>query len=329
MIHVQELTKYYGPVKAIDRVSFKVEEGEILGFLGPNGAGKTTTMRILTCFMPATSGSASVAGYDVFKDSLQVRRSIGYLPENVPIYPEMTVYGYLNFVAELKGLRWRERRVGVEQVIERCGLEDVVWRLTRNISKGYRQRVGLAQALLGNPPVLILDEPTVGLDPRQIIDIRNLIKSLAESATIILCTHILPEVSMTCNKVAIINKGRIVSFGHTDQLMASHDDEGMDISVVAEGPEEELMASLTGLPGIEQVTRTQLSQGARHFLTVTARPGEDPRRAIAELIAAKKWGLLELHARDVTLEEIFVRTVSADILDEDEELAATSGNAEA
>src|SRR5215468_4695042 len=219
MIEVQNLTKHYGPVTAIRDVSFNVAPGEIVGFLGPNGAGKSTTMRILSCFMPASSGTARVAGYDVFRDSLEVRKRIGYLPENVPLYTDMRVAPYLDFVAEVKGVPRTQRRARVAEVMDRCLVSDMQNRLIGALSKGYRQRVGLAQAIVNDPQVLILDEPTIGLDPRQITEIRALIKSLAGSHTVILSTHILPEVSMVCGSVIIINNGVIVAQGPIDTLV--------------------------------------------------------------------------------------------------------------
>src|SRR5262245_64875796 len=219
MIEVDRLTKFYGPVAAIRDVSFTVAKGAIVGFLGPNGAGKTTTMRILSCFMPASSGTARVAGFDVFEQSIEVRRRIGYLPENVPLYVDMTVSAYLDFVGDVKGLGRVDRRRRVAEVLERCLIADVRDRLIGRLSKGYRQRVGLAQALIGDPDVLILDEPTIGLDPKQIIEIRSLIKSLAGAHTVILSTHILPEVSMVCSGVIIINKGSVVAQGPIDSLV--------------------------------------------------------------------------------------------------------------
>jgi ABC-2 type transport system ATP-binding protein len=220
MIEVAGLTKRYGPITAIRDVSFRVERGEIVGFLGPNGAGKSTTMRILACFMPATTGTATVAGYNVFDQSMEVRRRIGYLPENVPLYGDMRVSTYLAFVAEVKGVGRGERRRRVAEVMERCLIADVQDRLIGKLSKGYRQRVGLAQALVSDPEVLILDEPTIGLDPKQIAEIRALIKSLAGQRTVILSTHILPEVSMVCEGVVIINRGAIVAQGSIDRLVA-------------------------------------------------------------------------------------------------------------
>lgn len=211
MIEVKGLTKRYGPIEAIDDISFGVEKGEIVGFLGPNGAGKTTMMRILTGFVSATRGTAVVAGFDVHKKPLEVKRLVGYLPENVPLYPEMLVRSYLRYVAEIKGLSRSDARSEVGRVMERCGVVSIADRTIRHISKGYRQRVGLAQSLIGNPPVLILDEPTVGLDPKQIISIRQTIKELADEHTVLLSTHILPEVAMICGRVIILNQGRIVA----------------------------------------------------------------------------------------------------------------------
>ncbi|MBI1813550.1 MAG: ATP-binding cassette domain-containing protein [Deltaproteobacteria bacterium] len=210
MIEVRNLTKRYGDITAIDDVSFVAQTGQILGFLGPNGAGKTTTMRVITGFLPATAGTVKVAGFDIFEQSYEVRKRIGYLPENPPLYSDMTVTGYLQFVGRIKGIAKRELPAAVDRALQVCGLTEVARRLAGHLSKGYRQRVGLAQALIHNPTVLVLDEPTIGLDPRQIIDIRTLIRELARDRTVILSTHILPEVSQICEKVVIINRGRIV-----------------------------------------------------------------------------------------------------------------------
>ena len=211
MIEVNGLTKHYGPIEAIHDISFDIEKGEIVGFLGPNGAGKTTTMRILTGFVSATRGTAVLAGFDVHEKPLEVKRLVGYLPENVPLYPEMRVKSYLRYVAEIRGLSRSSAKIEVDRVMERCGVASIADRTIRHISKGYRQRAGLAQALIGNPPVLILDEPTVGLDPKQIINIRQTIKELADDHTVLLSTHILPEVAMICGRVIILNQGRIVA----------------------------------------------------------------------------------------------------------------------
>ncbi len=218
MIEVSGLSKRYGAIVALDNASFSVGEREIVGFLGPNGAGKSTAMRILTGFFPATSGTARVGGYEVHTDPIEVKRRVGYMPERVPLYDEMVVSGFLNYVAEVKGVPRAARRAEVDRAITRCGLTEMSKRLIGNLSKGYRQRVGLAQALIGNPPVLILDEPTVGLDPRQIVDIRQMIKELGAEHTILLSTHILPEVAMVCERVIIINHGRIVTQDRMDRL---------------------------------------------------------------------------------------------------------------
>jgi len=218
MIDVQKLTKHYGGVVALQDVSFQVAQGEIIGLLGPNGAGKSTVMRILTGFSPATSGTAAVAGFEVHADPSEVKRRVGYLPERVPLYEEMVVSGFLRYVAEVKGIPRKARGAEVSRVIERCGVESMAHRLIRNLSKGYRQRVGLAQALIGSPPVLILDEPTVGLDPKQIVEIRRMIKDLGREHTILLSTHILPEVAMVCERVIIIHQGRVAAQERVEDL---------------------------------------------------------------------------------------------------------------
>jgi ABC-2 type transport system ATP-binding protein len=239
MIEVQNLTKRYRERIAVDRLNFSVAEGQILGFLGPNGAGKSTTMKILTGFLPPSEGTAKVAGFDVFEQPLEVKRRIGYLPETPPLYPEMTVVGYLKFVASLKGLPGRGVRAEVERVGGLTGLSDVMGRVIQNLSKGYKQRVGIAQALLGSPPVLILDEPTEGLDPTQRAEMRGLIKSLAGKHTVILSTHILPEVTMTCEKVLIINQGRVVAHDDLRKLTRVHGGKADNVSL------EEIFIKLT------------------------------------------------------------------------------------
>jgi ABC-2 type transport system ATP-binding protein len=322
MIEVDRLTKYYGPVAAIQDVSFAVEKGQIVGFLGPNGAGKTTTMRILACYMPASGGTARVAGYDVFEQSLEVRRRIGYLPENVPLYGDLTVAGYLDFVADVKGLGRAERRQRVGEVMARCLIEDVQGRLIARLSKGYRQRVGLAQALVADPEVLILDEPTIGLDPKQIIEIRSLIKSLAGEHTVILSTHILPEVSMVCEGVIIINRGRIVALGPLDRLM----DELAPVArvqVQVDGPAELVGASLRALPGVTRVEPRGVTDGVGTFV-VEADRARDVRRDLFQLVSQQRWGLLELRSLGLSLEELFIRVVAG----EEHEAAAAEEAAE-
>ena len=286
MIEVDRLTKRYGPIPAIQDVSFTVEKGQIVGFLGPNGAGKTTTMRILSCFMPASGGTARVAGYDVFEQSLEVRRRIGYLPENVPLYADMTVGAYLDFVANIKGIGRSERRRRVGEVLERCQIPDVRERLIGRLSKGYRQRVGLAQALIADPDVLILDEPTIGLDPKQIVGIRQLIKSLAGAHTVILSTHILPEVSMVCEAVIIINRGRVVASGPLDRLMQELSPTAR-VQVQVEGPPELVAQSLRALPGVQRVESRGAADGASTFV-LEAERARDVRREIAQLAAQQR-----------------------------------------
>jgi ABC-2 type transport system ATP-binding protein len=310
MIEVDRLTKYYGSVAAIRDVTFTVDKGAIVGFLGPNGAGKTTTMRILSCFMPASGGTARVAGYDVFEQSLDVRRRIGYLPENVPLYPDLTVAAYLDFVADAKGLRRADRRRRVGEVLERCLITDVRDRLIARLSKGYRQRVGLAQALVADPDVLILDEPTIGLDPRQIVEIRSLIKSLAGEHTVILSTHILPEVSMVCDRVVIINRGRIVASGTLDQLM----DELSPVQrlqVQIEGPAEMVGASLRALRGVTRVEGRGVADGIGTFVVETERT-RDVRRDVVQLVTQQRWGILELRTLGLSLEDLFIRIVAGE-----------------
>ncbi len=309
MIEVEQLSKTYGPIKAIDDISFVVERGEILGFLGPNGAGKTTTMRILTCFMPPTSGTARIAGYDVFNESLQVRRRLGYVPENAPLYTDMPVVSFLKFAAEVKGLSRRERLRQVGQVMDDCGIKDVQHRYIGKLSKGYRQRVALAQALLGNPDVLILDEPTIGLDPRQIIDIRQLIKGLAGQKTVILSTHILPEVSMTCQRVIIINRGRLVAVDTPENLTTKLQTSSR-LLVRVEGPATEVVRALGAIPGVQTVKEDGSGPGRVVTCVIESKKDYDVRKEVAAAMVHQNWGLLELRPVDLTLEEVFVRLVT-------------------
>src|SRR5216117_2740350 len=285
MIEVQRLTKHYGPITAIRDVSFSVAPGEIVGFLGPNGAGKSTTMRILACFMPASSGTAQVAGHDVFRESLEVRRRIGYLPESVPLYGDLRVAPYLDFVAEVKGVGRAERRRRVAEVMERCLITDVQHRLIGRLSKGYRQRVGLAQAILGDPEVLILDEPTIGLDPKQITEIRSLIKSLAGRHTVILSTHILPEVSMVCGGVVIINKGSIVAQGPIDSLVEQFFPTARVEVEIPTQPAAAVRETLRGIPGVVSVSERLGPDGAGRYVVESSR-GRDVRGEIFQVAAA-------------------------------------------
>jgi ABC-2 type transport system ATP-binding protein len=309
MIEVQNLTKSYGPVTAIEDVSFTVGRGEIVGFLGPNGAGKTTTMRILTGYMPPTTGTAQVAGFDVLTQSLEARRRIGYLPESVPLYGEFRVRTYLDFVAEAKGVSARERRARVDEAMERCGVSDVAGKLVSTLSRGYRQRVGLAQALVNDPEVLILDEPTVGLDPQQIVEIRRLIKGLAGQRTIILSTHILPEVSMTCDRVIIISRGRIVAVDTPGNLTAQVQ-KSANVLLQVEGPPDRVMAEIRRLEGVQRVApRGEAVDGRRTYLVESER-GRDVRVALAAAMVKNGWGLYELRPADLSLEEIFLHLVT-------------------
>src|SRR5215831_853253 len=309
MIQVEHLTKRYGPVTAVSDVSFSVDKGKIVGFLGPNGAGKSTTMRILACFMAATGGRATVAGFDVFSQSLEVRRRIGYLPENAPLYADLPVADYLDFVAEIKGVPRRARRGRVAEVMDRCFIRDMQHRLIGKLSKGYRQRVGLAQALLGDPEVLILDEPTIGLDPRQIAEIRALIRSLAGEHTVILSTHILPEVSMVCDGVVIINRGRIVAQGTQSELVEQFFPAAR-IEVEIGGPSEAVAAALRAVPGVTGVEPMPNRDGAA-FLVESPRD-QDVRSEVVQLVTARGWKLLELHQSGLSLEEVFIRVVAGE-----------------
>jgi len=310
MIEVENLTKRYGPVTAVRDVSFNVAPGEIVGFLGPNGAGKTTAMRILACFMPATGGSARVAGYDVFTQSMEVRRRIGYLPENVPLYSDMRVEPYLEFVAEIKGVPRAARRRQVGEVMERCLIADVQNRLIGTLSKGYRQRVGIAQAIVNDPHVLILDEPTIGLDPKQITEIRSLIKSLAGAHTVILSTHILPEVSMVCSGVIIIHKGAIVAQGPIDTLVEQFFPTArVEVQIV--GPPAAVRDGMRRIPGVLAVQEGTAADGVGTWV-VEAPRGRDVRAEIFQLAAQQKWELRELRRVGMTLEEVFIRVVAGE-----------------
>jgi ABC-2 type transport system ATP-binding protein len=310
VIEVQHLTKRYGPVTAVDDVSFTVQRGEILGFLGPNGAGKTTTMRVLTGYMPPSEGKAVVAGYDVFEQPIEAKRRTGYLPETPPLYPDMTVRDYLTFVARIKGVPRNERKTRIGEMMDRTRIADVADRHCGKLSKGYRQRVGLAQALLHNPDVLILDEPTAGLDPKQIIETRQLIKGLGGDHTIILSTHILPEVSQTCQRVVIINKGKVVAVDTPDNLTSSlRGSETMYLLV--EAPVADAVSTLELLPG---VTRAAIADTRDRIvgLEVTSETGRDVRRELAAAIVGRGWGLLEMRPMRMSLEEIFLHLTTED-----------------
>ncbi|NJN68555.1 MAG: ABC transporter ATP-binding protein [Chloroflexaceae bacterium] len=301
VIEARGLTRRFGRHRAIEDISFRVEKGEILGFLGPNGAGKTTTMRILTGYLPATEGSASIAGYDVFHHSLEARRNIGYLPENVPLYPEMTVAGYLDYMARLR--RLPERRQAIQRAMQQVRLEDRASQPIAKLSKGYRQRVGLAQALLHDPPVLILDEPTVGLDPRQIIEVRELIRSLGGEGerTIILSTHILPEVSELCQRIIILNEGRIAAIDTLAELTARLQDTNR-IHLHLQQPSADSVEQIRALEGVMAVQE----KGGGVFEVQSSRD-HDIRPSLAALATGQGWGVLELRPVTLSMEEIFLR----------------------
>jgi gliding motility-associated transport system ATP-binding protein len=308
-IEVENLSKFYGPARGIEEVSFSVKKGEIMGFLGPNGSGKTTTMRILTCFFPPTSGTARICGSDILNDSFSVREKIGYLPENVPLYMDMPVFSYLNFFAEIKGVPSRMKKKKVDEVIQRCELQSVSHRLIRKLSKGFKQRVGIAQALLNDPEVLILDEPTVGLDPKQIIDIRSLIKGLGGSQTVILSTHILPEVSMTCDRVIIMHQGKLVAVD-TPSNLTKKLQQAPKIMLKAEGPVSDIINTISRLSGITTIDRKKPDSEKNGFYEIEIEENADVINEIAKSVYENNWKLKEIRPVDMTLEEIFIKVVT-------------------
>lgn len=320
MIEVQNITKNYGPFQALKDISFQVDKGQIVGFLGPNGAGKTTTMRIITCFMPASSGHITVAGHDVFKESREVRKRIGYLPENVPLYPEMTVTKYLKYMAKIRSVPRSSIKGQLDNAIEACGLTERRHQIIGQLSRGFRQRVGLAQALIHEPDVLILDEPTSGLDPRQIVEIRELIKTLGKERTILFSTHILPEASMTCERLIIISRGQITGdvqlkdgravSKHSDASTADTEDApetSATLSLeVAGAAADDILNVLTDIPEVTQVEQTDagtddIATFRLHYTSTT-----DIRAEVAETIVGRGWQLLEMHTTEMSLEELFL-----------------------
>lgn len=308
MIEVSGLTKTYGKKRGIDRISFTIEEGEIVGFLGPNGAGKTTTMNIITGYLSANSGAARIGGIDVLEDPLAAKRKVGYLPEQPPLYLDMTVEEYLNFIYDLKKVTEVKRTVHIAEICELVGLKDHYKRLIRNLSKGYKQRVGLAQALIGNPEVLILDEPTVGLDPKQIIEIRNVIKGLGKNRTIILSTHILQEVSAICERVLVINNGQIVADDKPDNLSALITGD-RKLTVRVAGPRDAVRRVLRSVDGVQFADVTvQVEKGSYDFL-VEAKPNVDIRKPMFAALAQAGYPILQLKSMDLSLEDIFMKLV--------------------
>ncbi len=304
MIEVKNLTKYYGEHVGIQDISFEVKRGEILRFLGPNGAGKTTTMKILSSYMPPTSGTAMVCGFDVFEDAQEVKKRVGYLPEHPPLYLDQTVNDYLLFVSEIKGVPSDKRRRAIENVIEKCGLGDVKGRLIGNLSKGYRQRVGIAQAMIHEPEVLILDEPTIGLDPKQIQEIRELIRALGSDHTIILSTHILQEVTMLCKRVVIINRGRLVAADTFEQL-SSHLTKGVKVLLKVGKTDSDILSKLKSIDGVKETNE----RGDGSYI-IEMEEGMDVRNKISEMVVKNGMDLLELRQLSMSLEEIYVRLIS-------------------
>ncbi|MFC1730270.1 ABC transporter ATP-binding protein [candidate division KSB1 bacterium] len=306
MIQVEHISKDFGNKRVLHDLSFTIRKGEILGFLGPNAAGKTTMMRIITGFLPATEGKVSIAGIDVFDQPMKTKRLIGYLPETPPIYPEMKVREYLKFISIIKGVSAQELNSRIDDVMEKCSIADVQNRVTGRLSKGYRQRVGLAQAILHNPPVLIFDEPTSGLDPKQIIETRNLIKDLAGEHTIILSTHILSEVSMTCERVIIIDNGRIIAQDTPEALTDKL--KGVEkLALEVGGPKEEIITTLNAVEGVTGVSLQDAANGDRVGLIVESRIDVDIRKEVSRIIAENNWDLYELRAVGMSMEEIFLK----------------------
>ena len=311
MIEVQHLTKRYGPVTAVDDVSFRVEKGEILGFLGPNGAGKTSTMRVITGYMPPSEGKAIVAGYDVFTHPLEAKKRTGYLPEVPPLYPDMTVREYLTFAARIKAgeLGTNDRKARVEQVMKKTHVDDMARRQCGKLSKGYRQRVGLAQALIHDPEVLVLDEPTAGLDPKQITETRELIRGLAGDHTIVLSTHILPEVAQTCGRVVIINKGKVVAIDSPENL--THELKGAAALYVQVGGRQDATSLLSGVAGVRTVTVADRHDDFMGY-EIESEPHRDIRTDVARAVVGGGLGLLELRPMRMSLEEIFLQLTTED-----------------
>jgi ABC-2 type transport system ATP-binding protein len=304
MIEVKNLTKRYGPTVAVDNVSFNAKAGEVLGFLGPNGAGKTTTMRVLTCYLSADEGSATVDGYDVFEHSVEVRKRIGYLPESAPLYSDMGVIDYLKFIAQVRDIPKSQRQQRTKGVIDICGLESVIHKDVGELSRGYRQRLGLAQSLIHDPPILILDEPTSGLDPSQIIEIRNLIKEVGKEKMIIFSTHILPEVSATCSRILIINDGRIVANGSPESL-TDRAKGGEVVDITIRGPAEEIETKLRDLNFVNEFSRVNTVDGLFSY-RIASEKGKNAAEELFQFVAQNGWSLTELRQESVSLEDVFL-----------------------
>lgn len=305
MIEVKELTKSYGPTLAVNQVSFEAHAGEVVGFIGPNGAGKTTTMRILTCYLTADAGSATVAGYDVLEHAIDVRKNVGYLPESAPLYADMGVVEYLQFMAEVRDIPKSQRKERIKNVVEICGLEGVIQKDIGELSKGYRQRVGLAQSLIHDPPILILDEPTSGLDPTQTIEIRNLIIEMGKKKLVLFSTHILPEVAATCSRILMINHGQIVANGsHEDLISSVRSEETLHLTV--RGDEETITPQLKAVDGIKQVSNVRTDDGVVNYEINMVQEGHDASGALFQAAVQNKWDLVELRRDDIDLEDVFL-----------------------
>ncbi len=311
MIEVNDLTKYYGSFPAVMDINFKVEQGEIVGFLGPNGAGKSTTMKVITGFIPPSSGTATVAGYDIINESLEARRHIGYMPETVPLYTEMTVREYLDYMGKLRGMTAERIRARIDDVVEICHLEDYHTSIIGKLSKGFRQRLGIAQAILHEPDVLVLDEPTIGIDPIQVVETRQLIKDLGGEHTLILSTHILPEVSQICERVIVINEGQIVATDEPNNLARRLlGSERVDLQV--KGPQQEVIAALETVDGVGSVSRINIQRGELPQYRVESELGEEIRADLARTVVERGWELHRLEAVTMSLEEIFLRLTTED-----------------
>ncbi len=311
MVEARNLTKYYGRKKAVDGVSFKIEKGEVVGLLGPNAAGKTTLMKMLTCFLAPTAGTATVNGYNILENPEKVQESIGYLPEKNPLYEELTVDEFLNFVAEAKGIvKKREKIEKISKISQQCGLDNVLKTSIYKLSKGYRQRVGIAQAIINDPPVLILDEPTIGLDPKQIIETRKLIKNLSGNRTVILSTHILPEVSMTCERVIIINEGKIVTTDTVENLTFKLKG-SIEIEMEIEGKVEEIVKSIEEIEGVEKVeVEKPVKEKFNKYIVRLKEDTPEIKKKISKKIVGENFGLLEMKVKEMTLEDIFLKLVT-------------------
>ena len=309
MVEIKDLVKNYGSKNAVDGISFTIKEGEVVGFLGPNGAGKSTTMNIITGYLSATSGTVTVGGKDIFREPLAVKKQIGFLPEQPPVYPDMTVSEYLNFVFDLKGCTL-EREAHISQIMGQVKITDVRDRLIKNLSKGYRQRVGIAQALIGEPKVIIFDEPTVGLDPKQILEVRNLIRMLSKKHTVILSTHILAEVQAVCERIIIINRGRIIADERTEDITRTIND-GFSVSVKISGPQKEVLSALRRLRGVKNCEATGERELDAYAYVIESERGVDIRKPLFSLCASNSWPILGLAPSGTDLESIFIKLVDS------------------